>query len=101
MAVTILTGAIIVIIIANTLETICARHSSKCFSYREVHLILTRTLLTILPLPHKARTYVLQKELLLNKNSYRIQYGTTLALMQLEMHSFFQDGCVTSHSSYR
>lgn len=72
MAITILTGAIIVIIIANTLEAICAGHSSKCFSYTEIHLILTRTLLTILSLPHKSHTYVLQKELLLNKNSYRI-----------------------------
>lgn len=51
MAITILTGAIIVIIIANTLEAICAGHSSKCFSYTEIHLILTRTLLTILSLP--------------------------------------------------
>lgn len=65
MAITILTGVIIIIIIiAKTLAAVGARHSSKCFSYT-VCIILIITLLTTLSLPHESRTCVLQKELLL------------------------------------
>lgn len=51
--------------ITNTLDVMCARHSSRCFSYTEVHLILTITLLATLPLPLKLHVCALQKELLL------------------------------------
>ena len=41
MAITILMGAVIILTLANTLESSCAQHSSKRFSYTEAHLILT------------------------------------------------------------
>lgn len=63
MAITILMRVIILIIIANTLEAICAWPSSKCFLCTEVCIILTITLSATLPLPHKSHTCVLQGEL--------------------------------------
>lgn len=49
----------------HTLEVMCVKHSSTWFSYTEVHLILTITLLATPPLPPKLNACVLKKEVLL------------------------------------